>query len=306
MQLITSCSSEELKPCVATIGFFDGVHAGHRFLLNQVRNVAEQLQFATALVTFRIHPRKVMNAVYRPMLLTTPEEKNELLTQTGMDYCIMLEFTPELSKLSAREFMTFLRNHYRVMCLVIGYDHRFGHNRSEGFEDYCRYGKELGIQVIQASVYTDHESNVSSSVVRSALQKGEVELAAQCLGYPYFIQGTVVEGWQNGRKIGFPTANIRVDNADKLIPMNGVYAVYAEVGGVRYPGMLNIGVRPTFHNGNDLSMEVHIFDFDRSIYQEPIRVTFCKFIRPEQLFCRVEELVEQLHRDAETVRSILL
>ena len=305
MQLITPYTNQKIKRNVATIGFFDGVHIGHRFLINQVRTVAAEMNLSTALITFRIHPRKVMNSEYRPMLLTTPQEKQDLLAQTEVDYCVMLEFTEELSQLSAKEFMTFLRDRYQVACLVIGYDHRFGHNRSEGFEDYCSYGEELGIQVIQAKAYTDHESNVSSSLVRTALQQGDIESAERYLGYDYFVQGVVVGGRQNGRKMGFPTANIRVSDPDKLIPQNGVYAVTVELRGVRYGGMLNIGVRPTFANGDDCSLEVHVFNFSEDIYNEPIRIYFHRFIRPERRFEHVDQLVQQLQEDAENIQVVL-
>ena len=305
MQVISPYTTTQLKQNVATIGFFDGVHVGHRFLIDQVRSVARRMGLATALITFRIHPRKVMNSEYRPLLLNTPDEKQTLLEQTEVDYCVMMEFTRQLSELSAKEFMTLLRDRYRVACLVIGYDHRFGHNRSEGFEDYCRYGEELGIQVIQATAYTDHESNVSSSLVRSALQRGEVDAAARYLGYPYFVEGTVVGGRQNGRKIGFPTANIRVSDPDKLIPQNGVYAVTAVVNGERRGGMLNIGVRPTFHNGNDRSLEVHLFDFEGDVYGLPITIYFHRFVRSEQKFADIDTLTRQLEADASAIRDIL-
>lgn len=152
MQIIRDISTLRPEPSIATIGFFDGVHTGHRYLIRQVKEIAAAKGLRSALVTFPVHPRKVMNADYRPELLTTPEEKIRLLDDIGVDYCLMLNFTPEISRLTAREFMAqVLKERYQVKCLVIGYDHRFGHNRSEGFEDYVRYGKEIGIEVIQCS-----------------------------------------------------------------------------------------------------------------------------------------------------------
>ena len=181
MQIIRDTSAITPEPCVATIGFFDGVHAGHRYLIQQVKEIAAAKGLRSALVTFPVHPRKVMNAEYRPELLTTPEEKISLLADIGVDYCLMLDFTPEISRLTAREFMTqLLKERYQVKYLVIGYDHRFGHNRSEGFEDYVRYGKEIGIEVIRAKAYTSNieignEPNipVSSSLIRKLLHEGE-------------------------------------------------------------------------------------------------------------------------------------
>ena len=217
---------ETVKPCVATIGFFDGVHRGHRFLIEQVKRLATEQNLASSLITFPVHPRKIMQADYQPELLSTPEEKEELLKQTGVDSCVMLPFTPELSQLSAYEFMRdVLQKQLNVRVLVIGYDHRFGHNRSEGFDDYCRYGKEIGMEVVKAEACVVNGVNVSSSVIRAFLSEGEIKLANKCLGYGYYLEGIIVDGYKVGRKLGFPTANLSVSNPDKLIPANGVYAV---------------------------------------------------------------------------------
>ena len=225
----------------------------------------------------------------------------------------MLDFTPEISRLTAREFMTqLLKERYQVKYLVIGYDHRFGHNRSEGFEDYVRYGKEIGIEVIRAKAYTSNieignEPNipVSSSLIRKLLHEGEVSLAAHCLKYEYFLDGIVVGGYQVGRKIGFPTANLRVDDPDKLIPADGVYAVWVEVEGKRYKGMLYIGDRPTLNNGKDISMEVNILDFSGDIYNDSIRVSFVQYVRGDIKFDSLEELKAQLEKDRCTVNNLL-
>lgn len=313
MQIIRDISAITPEPCVATIGFFDGVHAGHRYLIQQVKEIAAAKGLRSALVTFPVHPRKVMNAEYRPELLTTPEEKISLLADIGVDYCLMLDFTPEISRLTAREFMTqLLKERYQVKYLVIGYDHRFGHNRSEGFEDYVRYGKEIGIEVIRAKAYTSNieignEPNipVSSSLIRKLLHEGEVSLAAHCLKYEYFLDGIVVGGYQVGRKIGFPTANLRVDDPDKLIPADGVYAVWVTFDGKTYMGMLNIGVRPTIDNGPNRTIEVNILHFYSDIYDKFIRLTFVKRTRPELKFSSIDELITQLHKDAEETETIL-
>ena len=266
MQIIRNIPGVLPEPCVATIGFFDGVHMGHRFLIEQVRELAAARGLRSALITFPIHPRKVMNADYRPELLTTSEEKLALLEEMGVDYCFMLDFTREVSHLTAHEFMSdILRDRYRVQTLVIGYDHRFGHNRSEGFEDYCRYGSEMGIEVSRARACVCDDLHISSSVIRKMLHQGEVDRAARCLGYDYFLDGTVVSGYQVGRKIGFPTANLSVDDPDKLVPADGVYAVHVTFDGHTYNGMLNIGTRPTIGNGPERSIEVNILHF-HSLY----------------------------------------
>lgn len=314
MQIIRGTSAITPEPCVATIGFFDGVHSGHRYLIRQVKEIASAKGLHSAIVTFPVHPRKVMNADYHPELLTTADEKISLLSEIGIDYCLMLDFTPDISQLSAQEFMhKVLKERYQVECLVIGYDHRFGHNRSEGFEDYVRYGKEIGIEVIRAKAYTssieiggERHVPVSSSLIRRLLHEGDVDIAARCLGYEYFLDGTVVGGYQVGRKIGFPTANLNVDNSDKLIPADGVYAVWVEFDGKKYMGMLNIGVRPTIDNGPNRTVEVNILRFNSDIYDKCIRLTFVKRTRPELKYNNIDELIEQLHKDAEETEAILL
>ena len=189
--------------------------------------------------------------------------------------------------------------------LVIGYDHRFGHNRTETFEDYCRYGRELGIHIMQATAYTQEQDKVSSSTIRRALLSGDVATARKYLGYSYFLEGTVVDGYKVGRKIGFPTANLRVDFPHKLIPSVGVYAVRVSVNGQNYKGMLNIGYRPTVNNGTNLSIEVHILDFEGDIYSQKIRIEFIDFIRPEAKFSSVDELILQIQKDKESTLLIL-
>ena len=287
---------------------------GHRYLIQQVKEIAAAKGLRSALVTFPVHPRKVMNAAYHPELLTTPEEKTNLLAGTGVDYCLMLDFTPDISRLTAKEFMTqILKERFQVKYLVIGYDHRFGHNRSEGFDDYVRYGQAIGIEVIRAQAYTDdiqidtiQSAPVSSSLIRKLLHQGDVDVAARCLGYEYFLDGTVVGGYQVGRKIGFPTANLSVDDPDKLIPADGVYAVWVTFDGKTYMGMLNIGVRPTIGNGPNRTIEVNILHFHSDIYDKFIRLTFVKRTRPELKYDSIDELIAQLHKDAEETEAILL
>ena len=307
MRIGDICSNN--LPSVATIGFFDGVHRGHRFLIDQVRREAAARGLESAAVTFPVHPRQVLQSDYRPKLLTTPQEKLALLAETGIDTCILLDFTPHLASLSAREFMEVLKHRYRIRALLIGYDHRFGHNRSEDFGDYARYGHELGIDIRPAEAFrlpdTPGGEPVSSSLIRRLLLAGDVAQAATCLGYPYFLNGTVVSGRRIGHQLGYPTANLRPDHPDKLIPANGVYAVRVETEGRTYGGMLNIGRRPTLDNGDDRSIEVHIFDFDRDIYHEPLRLSFIRRIREERKFDSVDQLTEQLHRDATAIRALL-
>lgn len=313
MQLITDRSEKMIEPCVATIGFFDGVHVGHQALIRQVKTIAGARQLKSALVTFPIHPRKVMQSSFCPELLTIPDEKVYWLSRNEVDYCFMLDFTPDLANLSAEEFMReVLKKQYHVTCLVIGYDHRFGHNRSETFEDYVRYGAAIGMEVVLAEAYASPSItqnglvvNVSSSLIRELLHRGEVEMAGRALGYDYTLSGTVVSGYQMGRKIGFPTANIALGDPDKLLPRDGVYAVRVEVDHALYKGMLNIGVRPTMDNGSQRSVEVHILGFDGDIYDHSIRLTFVKRLRDEKKFDGIDQLIAQLHLDAEAADRAL-
>ncbi|MBR4922406.1 MAG: bifunctional riboflavin kinase/FAD synthetase [Bacteroidaceae bacterium] len=305
MNIIRDTHPQALTPSVATIGFFDGVHLGHRHLINQVKMAASLNGWCSSIITFPVHPRQVIQSDYQPLLLSSPEEKIELLASTGIDNCILLPFTRELSQLTAWEFMQLLYEQYQVRMLVIGYDHRFGHNRAETFEDYCRYGRELGIHIMQATAYTQEQDKVSSSAIRRALLSGEVSTATKYLGYPYFLQGTIVSGYQVGRKIGFPTANLQVDFSNKLVPSIGVYAVYVYVNGQKYKGMLNIGHRPTLNNGTDLSIEVHILDFEGDIYHQPMRIEFVDFLRAEAKFQSTEELALQIQKDKEAALLVL-
>lgn len=307
MIIIDNISDTNIKPCIASIGFFDGVHLGHRYLIEQVKQEAANKGLASAVITFPVHPRVVMDSQYIPELLTSYEEKLELLSETGIDYCIVLDFTIEISHFSAEEFMhIILKQKYNVEGLVIGHDHRFGHNRTQGFEDYCNIGNKLNINIIKAEACIIDNITISSSIIRQLLQSNEINLANKYLGYTYFLDGTVVGGHQIGRTLGFPTANLRVDKLYKLIPANGVYAVYVTVAGKEYAGMLDIGHRPTIGNGNNRSIEVHILHFNSDIYDFPIKLSFAQFIRHDIKFSSIEDLRKQLQKDADTVESLLL
>ncbi|MBO4564520.1 MAG: riboflavin biosynthesis protein RibF [Bacteroidaceae bacterium] len=313
---------------VATIGFFDGVHKGHQFLIRQVVEEAERIGGTSVCVTFANHPRSVVEQMKHERmevrgdrleikLLTTQDEKVKLLKQMGIQEVSLLEFTPEIAMMSAYDFMKqVLKQKMDVGVLVIGYDHRFGHNRSEGFDDYVRYGKEIGIQIVQAKAYAENHITVSSSLIRETLLQGSVAESRKLLGYDYFLEGIVVNGFKVGRRIGYPTANIEVA-PDKLIPCDGVYAVRVEVRGERLEvrgeklevrgeieGMLNIGWRPTF-NGNKRTIEVNLFDFEGNIYSEHITIHFVDFLRPEQRFASPEALTQQLAIDEQKAREIL-
>lgn len=291
----------------ATIGFFDGVHLGHRFLIDQLKKVADERGLPSAVITFRTHPRAVLHADYQPKLLNTWEEKLAQLATTGVDYCLVLDFTLELSRFSAAEFITkILAEAFRVKALLIGYDHRFGHDRAEGFDQYVVYGKALGMDVIQALPYDNGQTKVSSSEIRRLLAEGEVKQAAVLLSYPYSLKGKIVKGHQVGRTIGFPTANLSVEDSRKILPGNGVYAVWAVLSGKRYKGMLSIGNRPTLDDGNSQSIEVYLLDFSGDLYGKEIEVSFVSKIRDNRKFPSLLALKSQLEQDRQTVSGCLI
>lgn len=294
------------KRLAATIGFFDGVHLGHRFLIDELKEVAQARHLPSAVITFPEHPRAVLQSDYQPKLLNSFEEKLDLLASTGVDYCIVLDFTVELSRLTAQEFISnILADNFHVGALLIGYDHRFGRDRKDGFEQYVAYGAACGMEVIKASPYDEGRTAVSSSEIRSLLANCRVEEAERLLTYPYQLRGTIVNGYKVGRKLGFPTANIQVDEPFKIIPGIGVYAVWVYLKDERYKGMLYIGDRPTLENGNNITLEVNILDFSGDIYNNEITVAFIYYVREDVKFGSLNELKEQLGRDRETVDKLL-
>lgn len=291
---------------VATIGFFDGVHRGHRFLIDRVIEEAQRSGMSSAVITFDRHPREVLQTDYQPDLLSPLDEKLLLLSKTHVDNTVVLHFDASMAALTAHDFMRdVLQRQLKVRKLIIGYDNRFGHNRSEAFDDYVRYGKELGIEVIRADAFLPDDVRVSSSVIRTCLREGRVEDANRLLGYDYTIESRIVSGYQNGRKMGFPTANLDVTRCQQLLPASGVYAVLVRlkdsVGWKR--GMMNIGHRPTF-NGTTTSMEVNLFNFSGDLYGQELLVSFISKIRDEHKFDSIEALAEQLQHDKVQINKL--
>ncbi len=293
---------------MATVGFFDGVHVGHRHLIEQVKEEARHRELPSVVITFPVHPREVLQSDYRPLLLNEFEEKVSLLASTGIDYCINLPFTEALSRLSAEEFMRrVLKQTLRVDTLFVGYDHRFGRDREEGYEQYARHGQVMGMKVVLATRFPlDEERNVSSSLIRSLLQSGNIQDANRLLSYRYTLSGTIVPGNRVGRTIGFPTANIQLRELNKVVPAKGVYAVRVQLKGDEvFPGMLYIGTRPTFNQESVISVEVNLFNFDGDLYGQSLSVEFVDFVRGEVKFNSKEELVARLHRDKEEVMKMV-
>lgn len=309
MEIIDFSSSHPnlSSPVVATVGFFDGVHIGHRHLIRQVQSEAKRLGLPSAVITFPVHPRKVLQQDYQPKLLCGFEEKLHQLSTTDVDYVIVLPFTIELSRLSAETFIhRVLKERLNVHTLFVGHDHRFGHNREAGFPEYCAYGKSVGMKVIQATElkYNEREE-VSSSQIRRLLAEGNVVKANALLSYTYQLSGKIVEGYQVGRTIGFPTANIQSWEKYKVIPHLGVYAVQVHTRENTYKGMLYIGTRPTLHHHSHISVEVNIFDFEGDLYNQSITVDFIEYVRPDEKFTSMDELVKQIRQDKENVMHLL-
>lgn len=313
----TICLNKELKKgseCVATIGMFDGVHRGHQLLIGMVTERAHRLGMASTVITFDRSPRQVLDPTFHPQLLTTLQEKEEVIKTLGVDELVVLPFNRETASLSAQAFMhEILSKKLGVKMLITGYDNRFGHREAgsqEGFEDYVRYGQALGIDVLKGDVQLTANGSrpLSSSVVRRLLtEEGCVDEMPQCLGRFYQLQGKVESGEHIGHQLGFPTANLQPDNPFKLIPASGAYAVWATIGNrqERLPAMMNIGTRPTF-DGRNRTLEVNILDFDGNIYGQTVTITFVARLREERRFESPEALVGQLKEDQEKVKRILL
>ena len=292
----------------AAIGFFDGVHRGHAYLIEQVKAEAARRGLQPMVITFEEHPRLALSQThYWPELLTTNAQKLQLLEQTGLSACAMLHFDHAMSMLTSREFMDLvLSKELHVRCLLMGYDHHFGSDLSAGFRDYVRNGHDLGIEVLRERPFDDHELRISSSATRRFLAAGNVEMARACLGRPYVLEGTVVEGHHAGTLMGYPTANLRPDCEEQIVPGRGVYAVRAEVDGFSYMGMLNIGWRPTLNNGDDRTIETHLLDYSGApLYGKRISLRFIRRVRDEHRFSSIEELQSQLAIDADHVRQML-
>ena len=314
----------------ATIGFFDGVHLGHQHLLSTLCRLAHERNLQSCVVTFSQHPRQVLCSNWTPTLLTTADEKLQLLKATGVDRIEMLTFNPEMAELSARQFMEqVLRNQLGTCLLLTGYDNRFGHNRTETFDDYVAYGRELGIDVIAATQFTipHSQSNIqnsqsalpiiqhselniqnsppASSLIRQLLSEGCVTDAAQLLGRYYSLKATVVDGFRVGRQLGFPTANLCPLSTEKLIPARGVYAVRVGIDGESptLPAVMNIGNRPTF-SGHELTLEVHLLNFSGQLYGHELTVQFVQRLREERRFSSPEQLTEQLAKDAQQAARV--
>lgn len=284
---------------IVTIGTFDGVHLGHQKIIKRLVELKQKQGGETLLFTFAPHPRKVLFPEQKDLkLITTTEEKCELLKQFGIDNVLVFPFTKEFSQMNADNYISeIIAKGLKTKTLVIGYDHRFGSNREGNIDTLKQYSTQFNFEVEEISAQEINQLNVSSTRIRKAIEEGEVDVANEFLGYSFFVSGTVVKGKQLGRTIGYPTANIQVQDVDKLIPKIGVYAVNVEHNDKRYKGMLNVGVNPTTDTDNKIKIEVNIFDFDKEIYGDGIKVEFVKRIRNEEKFANLDELKQALAND---------
>ena len=304
--IIVDETTRPLPPAAATIGFFDGVHCGHRYLIGRVIDEARADGLASMVITFARHPRQVIDTHYVPRLLSTPEMKIERLAETGIDRCTVLDFDRRMAALTAREFMIhILSSRLNVRKLIIGYDNRFGHDRSESIDDYCAYGRTLGIEVVKSCGITVDGIRVSSSVIRNAIERGDLTEANRCLGYAYTLSAHVSHGFRNGHRLGFPTANLDMDEVCQLLPQIGVYATRVRIEGEceLHPAMTSVGMRPTF-DGTRLSVETYILDFDADLYGRKLEVAFLKRIRGEKKFADLQQLRTQMADDERRIREL--
>ena len=294
-----------LGSTVATIGMFDGVHRGHVTLVDFLKQQAEAQNKQSLVITFMRHPRQVLHPNDNLKLIMPLEDRLAQIEALSPDLLLPLEFTPELSKLGSEQFIELLRDRYGVNVLVTGYNHRFGHNNRETFEDYCRHGERLGVKVVKAPEYLGKYAPVSSTIVRGLIAAGRMVDAMHCMGRPFALKGKVVHGFHNGRGLGFPTANVGEVDPQMLLPHNGAYAVLAYIDGQMLQGMANIGKRPTLDNGSKLSIEVNLFDFDEDIYGKEITLEFISFLRLEFKMCGLDELKKQLTHDRDNAKRLL-
>ena len=307
MKIIENLQEINFSGTAVTIGFFDGVHKGHAALLSKLVSQAKEKGLESVVITFSSHPREALNANYIPKLITLNNERYELLEKSGIDYLVVLPFNEDISRRSFKQFMDdFLIEKFNVKYLLVGHDHHFGCDRINGFAQYKQYGEEKGVEVEREGPFKIKDDVISSSFVRRNILAGDVEKAAEALGYDYFLEGTVIPGYKMGRSIGYPTANLAISDVRKLFPSAGVYIATVNIEGdeKEYTSMLYIGSRPTFVNMSESkSIEVHMFDFNEDIYHKKIRINLKKFFREELHFENPSKLATQLNKDKQSIKE---
>ncbi len=300
---IADFSHPDIETAVS-IGSFDGVHLGHRKILTRLKEIAGKNNRKTLVISFSPHPRIYFNPDTELKLLTTDEEKKQLLQEQGIDFLILQDFNAGFAGQDPEEFIEKLVNKLHMKDFLFGYDHHFGKNRSGDFDFVKSLENKYHFKTHRIDAFLKDGQEISSTLIRNLLQEGKVKQAAGYLGYPYFITGKVVKGNQLGRKLGFPTANISIENPYKLVPKQGVYLVRSVIDNQPVYGMMNIGFRPTI-DGKEQIKEVHFFDFGKDLYDQKIQVSFLERMRDEQKFPSLEALKEQLKKDEIYARSLI-
>ncbi len=294
-----------IKPSIVTIGTFDGVHLGHQKILSKLVSEGKRSKLETIVLTFFPHPRKILNPSIQLSLLNTQSEKIELFKSSGIDNLITQKFNKDFSEYSAEKYVQkILVNKLKIKKILIGYDHRFGKNREAGIKELKTLGVKYNFDVIEISPKEKNNISISSTKIRNALFSGKLNIAKSYLGYDYKITGKVIKGNSIGRKIGYPTANLQVFDKDKLIPKRGVYLVYTRLENKVIHGMMNIGIKPTIKNKEE-SIEVHLFEWKKNIYDKSIDVFLKKFIREEKKFKSLDKLADQLKIDKDNCLIML-
>lgn len=290
---------------IVTIGTFDGVHLGHQQILKQLIDTSQQSKLKSVLLTFFPHPRMVLQPDISMHLIQTIEEREKALRKTGLDYLVIHPFSEKFSRLSADDYVKqILVDKLNVRKVVVGYDHRFGRNRTASLEDMYNYADIYDFEVIEIDAKKIKSTAVSSTKIRKAIDQGDIALANSYLGDPFTLEGVVVHGDKRGRELSYPTANIELQNKHKIIPKQGVYLIQSDIDNQVVYGMMNIGTKPTFDTTNP-SIEVHFFDWNGDLYDQTLQVKLLKWIREEQKFGSVEELQAQIHADERYCRSYI-
>ena len=304
MQILSNLFEIKLpESTIATIGTFDGIHIGHQKILNSLARFAKENSLKSVVITFDPHPRKIINKKNSIELINTIEEKKEKLKTLGIDYLIVQKFDEKFSETEANKFVEILKNNINIEKLIVGYDHRFGKNRNADINDLKKYGKELNFEVIEIDALEIEEVNISSTKIRSAIKDGNIRLANSYLGYNFFLSGEVVKGHSRGKELGFPTANLKV-NDDKIIPKNGVYLVKSKIDHQDIYGMMNIGYNPTFNNKSK-KIETHFFNLNKNLYGKIIKIELLEYIREEKRFETVDDLIQRLKLDREKCLKLI-